>query len=109
MAFLLDLLIKDLDLGLDFGSCNVWLDSAIVWSVTVRSVGLFVLLDPFDADTYALERRFKPDSSELDAKLSLDNVKNERNISLIFMSSFAEHSSSFTLEQKETHHHHLPK
>lgn len=71
----------------------------VAWSVTVLSVGLLVLRDPLLADTYALDLRFKPPSSVVEERFILESVRNERNISLMLMSSLAEHSRTLTLQE----------
>lgn len=108
LVFLLDLLIKDLERGFANVCCCCWLplsddDVVVVFVVDCLSFsgcGLAALLPPLLADTYALERRFKPVPSSESRGTILDNVKKLRNISLILISSFAEHSSTFTLQQK---------
>lgn len=98
-VFLLDLLIKDLDRGLARDSVREWLPSADPEEErSFSGVGLTALLPPLLADTYALDRLFRPVPSSESLGNSLDNVRKERNISRMLMSSFAEHSRTFTLK-----------
>lgn len=94
LVFLLALRIKDLDLGL-----AVSLTSDDPPCLSFSGAGLAALLAPLLAETYALDRRFKPLESSVSRGNILESVRNERNISLMLMSSFAEHSRTFTLQQ----------
>jgi hypothetical protein len=95
LVFLLALRISDLDLG--FVRFSLVSDDPACLSFS--GAGLAALLPPLLAETYALDRRFKPLESSVSRGNILDNVRNERNISLMLMSSLAEHSSTFTLRQ----------
>lgn len=100
-VFLLDRLIKDLERGFERDSVSEWLPSAAVvaW-FSLFGTGLIARLPPLLAETYALDRLFRPVASSESFGKSLDNVRKDLNISLMLMSSFAEHSRTFTLKAK---------
>lgn len=87
--------MSDLDLGLALVSGGVWLPSATALSFS--RAGLAARRPPLL--TYALDRRFRPVASSASLGNILESVRKERKISLMLMSSLAEHSSTFTLKE----------
>lgn len=95
LAFRLERRINDLDRGFDRGSLNDEFVSADVdvplllprsRPLIVLSFGLCVRRWPFDVETYADERRFKPLvplPSSCPCGNILDSVTNDRNISFM--------------------------